>query len=527
MLKKLIKYKLDYISVFLIMLGYYGWLQWHNYIGDPDGFYHAKIATFLAQGKLLDSLPWMQFTTLTEYFTDHHLLYHILLVPFTYLTDPLIAVKIAAVLFTALMIVVFYWLLKKLHVAYPYIFTLLFITLSGTNFRLSLIKVTPLSLLIIWLLIYALFTRKIWLLLILAFIFVWLYAGWPLAVLIAIIYLITDSVYNHFHKSKLKLFWNKVIHVFKEEKTKVKNWIIFLIILAGIVLGLLINPYNLHNLYFYYQQIIQIALINMVGQLPVGSEWYGTNIMKVISAAPHLFVLSSIIIVFLVGNYNRISKKTWFSFFLAFAFLLLTIKSRRYVEYFYPFLLLFTACGFTDLKKLINWKKIKRAWRKLGKALRIYLFVSFLILSILIMPHVFKQILTHQYPKNWPMGKFQASSEWLKSGTPEGSIVFHSSWDEWPLLFYYNTHNHYIVGLDPTFMYNFDPELSQLYYNITTGEDNYNVIGKINNTFKADYIFISKRDRHQKFINNVEKSKAAQLLYEDEEAKIYMVIGVK
>ena len=52
-------------------------------------------------------------------------------------------------------------------------------------------------------------------------------------------------------------------------------------------------------------------------------------------------------------------------FLLSFAFLLLTIKSRRYVEYLLPFTLLFTACSFTDLRSVISWKKIKNPAKQL------------------------------------------------------------------------------------------------------------------------------------------------------------------
>ncbi len=101
MMKIIKKWKLDYILVFVTMSLYYGWLQWPRYIGDPDGFYHAKIVSFLKNGQLLETMPWMQFSTLRDSFTDHHLLYHILILPFTYLTDnPLIAIKIATVVFT-------------------------------------------------------------------------------------------------------------------------------------------------------------------------------------------------------------------------------------------------------------------------------------------------------------------------------------------------------------------------------------------------------------------------------------------
>ena len=83
--EKIQKYKLDYLALFVLVGAYFTKIQWNNYIGDPDGFYHTKIAQFLSQGIVIKSLPWMKFSTLANNFTDHHFLYHILLAPFTYL----------------------------------------------------------------------------------------------------------------------------------------------------------------------------------------------------------------------------------------------------------------------------------------------------------------------------------------------------------------------------------------------------------------------------------------------------------
>jgi len=47
---------------------------------------------------------------------------------------------------------------------------------------------------------------------------------------------------------------------------------------------------------------------------------------------------------------------------------------------------------------------------------------------------------------------------WLKENTVKDEIIIHSSWDEFPMLFYYNDYNQYMAGLDPTFFYKADQE---------------------------------------------------------------------
>ncbi|MBT6691710.1 hypothetical protein HOB10_05275 [Candidatus Parcubacteria bacterium] len=525
LLNKITALKLDYVLLFVLMSLYYGRLQWNNFIGDPDGFYHAKITTFLGQGTLLKSLPWMQFTTLKEHYTDHHLLYHLLLLPFTYITDnALLAVKIATVLFAVIMILVFYWLLKQFKIVWPFVFALLFISLEAVSFRLALVKANSLSLLVIWLLIYAMFRQKTWLMALLGFVFVWLYGGWALSIIIFFIYFFSEKIYERLNTNKLKLFWSKVVHTFNFKKGSAKNHRIFLGLILGLLAGLVINPYWPHNLYFYYQQIIQIGVINLGGQLQVGGEWYGTSFMHIISSLPHIFVLASLLILMLFINYQKISKKTWFSFLLSFVFLLLTVKSRRYIEYFSPFLLLFTACAFTDVKSMVNWKKIKKFWSNNPTYLKVYLGLAGTLFTILILPVIFTKTWDVAIPQNWTLEKFRPGLLWLKQNTPADTLIFHGDWDEWPILFYHNDHNRYIVGLDPTFMYNFDANLQQEHTDITAGKIKGIVSEKIKKDFGADYVFIEKKE-HAAFGNNLDMDSFATLVYEDEEVAIYHLIS--
>lgn len=516
------KYKLDYILLFITMSIYYGWLQWNKYIGDPDGFYHAKMALLLRQGTLLKTLPWMQFTTLKDSYTDHHLLYHLLLAPFTYLVNPLIGVKVATVFLTVLMALAFYYLLKRLHIIWPWLFVLMLITLNGLNFRLTLIKANSLSLIIIYLLIYALFYKKIKLIAVLGLIFVWSYGGWPLSIIIVFGYLLANKIYDYLHTNKLKLFWHQTIHTFHHQKKFTNSWKILSALLIGLILGIVINPYFPQNLYFYYQQIIQIGLVNQSGQFPVGGEWYGTSIMHIISSMPHVFVFAALAFIILFFNYEKISRKTWFGLILMLIFTLMTLKSRRYIEYLAPFTLLFTACAITDLYNFLNFHKIKQQWQKMPSYLKAYLIIVAFVFATMVMPSIYSKTLEVDSPKTRTADTLAASSTWLKEHAPVGAIVFHSDWDEWPMLFYHNDQNYYIVGLDPTFMENFDSELHSLYRNITTGGVSYQLSKQIKNNFSAQFILV-ERAGHQGLVDNLNKDTGSPMVYQDNEVNIYKI----
>jgi hypothetical protein len=61
-----------------------------------------------------------------------------------------------------------------------------------------------------------------------------------------------------------------------------------------------------------------------------------------------------------------------------------------------------------------------------------------------------------------PSDYMAGAAEWLRTNTPEGSMVFQTDWDDFPYLYYYNTHNTWLVGLDPTYLQVAAPDLWNL-----------------------------------------------------------------
>ncbi len=58
----------------------------------------------------------------------------------------------------------------------------------------------------------------------------------------------------------------------------------------------------------------------------------------------------------------------------------------------------------------------------------------------------------------------------LIEDSDEGDVVFTDDWDVFPVYFYLNHHNHYVVGLDPKFTHERDPELWERYVRISRGQ---------------------------------------------------------
>ena len=60
--------------------------------------------------------------------------------------------------------------------------------------------------------------------------------------------------------------------------------------------------------------------------------------------------------------------------------------------------------------------------------------------------------------------------QYLSGHSPTHSLVFTDDWDLFPICFYYNDHNRYMVGLDPMFTKIPYPELWERYRLITRGQ---------------------------------------------------------
>ena len=69
-----------------------------------------------------------------------------------------------------------------------------------------------------------------------------------------------------------------------------------------------------------------------------------------------------------------------------------------------------------------------------------------------------------------PYQRYAAASAWLEENTPAGARVFQTDWDDFPRLFFYNTHNTYLVGLDPTYLQLYSADLYDRWVEITDGK---------------------------------------------------------
>jgi len=531
---------LRYAAFFAAALAVNGYVLWEPSFADPDSFYHLKMALLLKERGFVADFPWLPFTTLAKAYADQHLLYHWSLVPFIFILGPFIGVKAATAFFSAAALTAFYRLLRTCRAATPLFFAALLGTSATFLFRFDLIKATAPSLLILFLAIAAWHRQKPRSLFLLAWIYVWTHAGWPILIVVAGALSAGEILAGIVFEDPAGKSWRARIFSRPSRALTAKIWAVIL----GLAAGLVVNPYFPRNLLFYWEQIFQIAVVNFRDRIGVGSEWYPYPFLELFGGAGTVFVMAGICLTAVI--YVALRRRptaapvpaaaverqdgaiVFAASILAAVFLLLTLRSRRHVEYFVPFaflaeaLILGLVIRWSDLRSLAKrlWQDRRSAvgWlARFALAYFIIFFVSSMIRGVIGVRRMYVD-------RGTALNRYQRSAEWLKVQAADGDIVFHSDWDDFPALFLYDDQQRYIIGLDPTFLYRQNPALYDKYVEITTGRMQSGVAETIRRDFGARFVTIEKD--HVPMRDAIAADRRAALVYDDDEVWIYQLSGL-
>jgi len=414
--------------------------------------------------------------------------------------------------------------------------------------------------------------RRAIILFLISFFYVWSYGGFVLILAVAGAFGLVEFVVRWWvwglSPPSLKLrrargiFPNHFFHSFSP----------LFVSLLGVIAGLVVNPYFPKSLSFLKIQMFQIPFT--ASQVKKGMEWnsillhFQEFVLDNLSVLV-LFAVSVGVFIYVILNGAKRSEEfrgilgsleeermvvkerdpslrfvtlrmmsNWdakikvFQFlFLSLFFFALTLRSQRFIEYFIPFTVLFIAYvlgsympNFSSLKEDIH--KNLLSLREVKNWLNVFVIgCFFLVTSTFVVVNI--SLTLWYFSAGWPQDEYKNAANWLKQNTPKQSTIFNMDWDNFPELFYYNTDNYYIVGMDPTFMYEYDSKLYWMWYHITVRWnvcDEEKCSGKefpppaevVKNTFHSDYIFIKKTHRMNQ---NLERE--LQKVFDDGKAVIY------
>lgn len=412
---------------------------------DPDGFYHAKMSELLYKKEIGNKFQWLPLTSWGDSFANQHFFYHQLLKPFGSIS----LLPLSVIIFVSLTSAGFVILLERWRVKYVWFWLFIFLFSSADFlFRMSLVKANNLSLLLLLVFIGLMVKLSenryelkqysyLSFLVILSASFVFLYGGFVFLPVLGGLYF--------------------VIHYILKKQIL---WFIPVGIMLGFGSALLLHPQHLNIISHLYDQIFNTGL-GAGSRVPAGVEWLPYNLewfLKTNYSLLLIFVVSILIFFSDLKNKLRSIRESnieiWLLVFTVFLFII-TLMYRRFIEYLAPFALISSIAILKPYLFKITKDKIfmtMKNWQGIVAMLVIvFIFVSAGVLNV---RETYKSYIDQ------PTGyEYQTASMWMNSNSRYGEIIFNTQWDEFPQLFYWNSDNYYITGMDPTFFYIANPEL--------------------------------------------------------------------
>lgn len=507
--------------------------------GDWDGYYHIRWSSLLwenfSQGKWLPSFDWLPLTVLNpQHYNDHHFLFHLLQIPFLWFFEPVMAAKVAAVVFATLAVFSVYWLIYHYKIDYLLIWLAAILTCANMfYYRMNMAKAPALTIIITIAGIYLLFERKYVWLFPLMFAFVWTYSLFPLLWFAAMIWTIIIAW------NERRFEWRPIVYT-----------------TAGMIAGNVINPYFPSNLYLFWEHFITKFKVGSDFAVAVGGEWYPYTGMELLTHFPVAMLAMLLGYIFFMPKNGKLPEKA--TFFLMFVSILFAaqFRSKRFAEYFPPFAVLFLAFSLQafrqksvvelpeDFKREIepyldvDKKTEKQAiWLNLREAavwvLGVFLAIYFLVnITGFHRFGIDQEGLAETIAGNEANDRYQRAMEWAtgvdangKENIPKGERIFNANWDDFPKLFFFDTKHSYVYGLDPNYLYSQNPDLYKLLLDITSGKID-DPAPLIREKFGANYVFVDAKE-NEDLVAKLLDSGWAEMAYEDEEARLIRIRAEK
>jgi hypothetical protein len=448
------------------------------HITGNDGYYHVKMAALLPELGFAKSFPWLRWTIFNEQFVSHHYGFHVLLFPFVYASEafghpPALGGKIATCVAVAACFAVFDLLIRRRGVPFPFLWALFFAVLPWHFWlRMSYVRAPMAALPMMLLAVHWSIRGRVWAMLILAFVFTQVYGG-------AILFPLVPGGFF-------------LAALITREQPRRATWQLAVCV-AGVVLGMVISPYFPANLSFFYTQLFETGLW---AARDVGGEWKPYETWALLVQAAPVAVIWVACLTLRLRSALPASRAELGIFFVNLAFFVLTLKSRRFVEY-WPVFALLSAGEFAA----VAWRTREavrpirvRAWLQVAGAVAVAGLGAWSLWTVW----------EDQRP-SYDAVAVRDAMDFLQKNSPQRSLVFTDDWDIFPMCFYFNHHNTYAVGLDPEFTRSRYPALWDRYRRITRAElpaklqkENrsesekpeieYKDIGTI---FEADYVLVA------------------------------------
>lgn len=444
-----------------------------------------QFSKLIWQNGIPDTFSHLVYTIYSHNFADDHFLFHIIQIPFTF-GNLITGAKIYGVVFGTLCILLFFHILQSHKIRFAATWTIILLLSSAPFlYRLSMARAPSGSLLILLIATYLALSHKDRWFLPLSAIYVWFYGGFPLIAALACA-TFGASLFEQKKRPQILLYCG-----------------------LGIVLGLLIHPYFPHNIAFLFKSYTQIEFADVVS---AGNEDYPYASSSAVRNALIPWALTLITATYFFLTPSTLSAPARILFIFSTILLCMYMNVRRFVEYWPVFAVFFSAFALNPYLLTYSFKK---SWAThTGK---LTLTIVALVIGLCgwdTLDHVADYRRVDRLPN-----VYAGAAKFLRDTSEKNAIVFTGDWDDFPLLYHFNTHNRYIVGLDPHYLYYYDAKLYEQWLDLVEGKTT-NPTEQIKTYFHAQFIFCLKKD--DEFLDSLKNDPSlSPPVYEDEHAVVY------
>ena len=419
-----------------------------------DSYYHFRHADlYVRYGLWMKEFPWLVYSTINKFSGDIGYGFHVFLMPFTLLSDEVLGMKLAAAVETAVVLLILYLVLRRHRIPYAFAwpFYLLFLA-PPITYTFIMTRPQTLSMGVTALLLS------------------FMVKGPALGVLLASFAL----AFFHLNAFPLVLLVVAVTALVKGIVESRWEWGKWLASLAGIGAGWLLRPNPLGVAKLEYNQILVHEAVRHA-QLPLlfGREWapVAPSALGAFALPILLWAAASISLAAATANPRfRASDHHRTFLWAAIAlsslfFVLMVILTKRFTPFWATSAVIVTATAFSLLLRPAGDDEHRRArgWARLAATTGIAAVLGALAWGAL------KPYAAHVSWSRPTDSAIETVAKALRDNGIAGEIVYNVDWSMFPELFLWNTEDYYVSGLDPIFLYAYDPQLYWKSHHLATG----------------------------------------------------------
>ena len=419
----------------------------HSRVTDIDSLYHYRHAwVYATRGLLTTDFPWTQFSVIRTLAADLWYGLHVVMIPLTWLSDPVQAVKLGSCATTFAALMLFYAAQRRLGTALPLLGTLVFLLATADLlYRITMLRPHPISL-GLTLLVFAEASVT---------------PAEPDATRRLRLFAYTALIaWLHLALAWLPLGVVGAVGLVRLVRRLPVDWAGTGAVAGGVVAGWLLrpNPWGALRL-----AVIQVAYLSLQHQREVplrfGRELTPFHYSELYKQLVGVLLLLGVALVgFFLLRARRFSVDvaTWASLLIWPVFFALSFTVfRRANEVMIAFAVTFIGLVAAHVRRFAGG----RSWLSLALEARGSAAAAVVAVALVLMPVTTLRRFAIFLPNAFDPERFHEVSDWLRENSAPGEVVFNADWDRFGQLVFWNPHNYYIHGMDPIFLYAYDPGL--------------------------------------------------------------------